>query len=248
MERFKPSEILAERDGLIAVRVHKTREMPAFYEVRGEGKPLEGQSPYGTDRIPLLRWTKTKQFLVQHIPGEANPNASLHWGFRAFLEDGVIRWSGIDMGETTVVHANPNRGLIALKIAGSHYWSSIGHQSYAPGHYDVARYVKLGENEFRIQWPAILSWGVRAEPIGIVKSTITVEQAARELSDYLFEKAGSNLPPLGFVGHGIDRLMVRVHAKQKDYRGPTPIHWKEYPIEWRFGIGPIRPLGLGIKS
>jgi hypothetical protein len=43
----------------------------------------------------------------------------------------------------------------------------------------------------------------------------------------------------GFVGCAKDGLIVYIQMPKKKWRGAQPTEWAGYPVQWRFGIGPI---------
>ena len=55
------------------------------------------------------------------------------------LDDGTVRWHGVDTGVTKVVAHNQDRKIIALKIGG-HSTQSGFERIYGPAHYGIYEY------------------------------------------------------------------------------------------------------------
>jgi len=62
-------------------------------------------------------------------------------------------------------------------------------------------------------------------------------RASIELSKHLGLRQGDK--HYGFVGCGKNELIVYIRIPKRQWRGLTPTKWKGYPVQWRFGIGPI---------
>jgi hypothetical protein len=65
-------------------------------------------------------------------------------------------------------------------------------------------------------------------------------RASLELSKHLGLRNGSH--SLGFVGCGDDKLIVYVQVSERNwrvYKRPQPETWENYPVEYKFNVGPI---------
>jgi len=68
---------------------------------------------------------------------------------------------------------------------------------------------------------------------------MTLEEAALALKKWLNEYAPvyrSN----AMVGIGVDKIIVYMHCRKKDWRSPTPAVYEGWPVEWQWNIG--RPV------
>ncbi len=83
------------------------------------------------------------------------------------LDDGTVRWHGVDTGVTIIMAHNPKRKIIALKIAGHTSWDGEG-KLYDPAHFAIYKYKLVADYSDGIcievdELFGVLHWNVRGK-------------------------------------------------------------------------------------